>query len=246
MFHGGGIDADIQEGLTHLSEKSDSAGFILVRPDGSGPLAHVRTWNAGNCCAYAMEQDVDDVGFARELVAAVSAELCVDSRRVYATGFSNGAMMTHRLACELDDVIAAVAPVSGGIGIDDCSPLRPVPVFEIHGLADEAYPFGGGTSTCSSNPTDFRSITETIMGWGQRNDCASTSHVTLHMGDVTCRAYDGCPAGGDVELCLIDGGKHDWPDGTSLGGPCSGTPTTDLAANDAIWDFFSAHSLPEH
>ena len=245
LFHGGGVDADVQESLSHLGDKADEAGFVLVRPDGTGQVENRYAWNAGSCCGQAASEDVDDVGFVRDLVATVSEEVCIDGRRVFATGFSNGAMMAHRLGCELDDLIAAIAPVSGGIGVADCTPSRPVPVFEIHGLADEAYPFNGGPATCSTNPTDFTSIPDTVRVWGDAAGCDMTSTITYDEGDVTCRAYDGCEPNGDIELCVIAGGEHDWPGGDALGGPCSGPPTTDLVANDAIWDFFAAHPLPD-
>ncbi len=89
-LHGGGGNAAQQERMSGLSAKADSEGFILVTPDGIPSLVirSMETWNAGNCCGRAKRVTADDVGFVRSIIDAVSAELCVDPRRVYATGLS--------------------------------------------------------------------------------------------------------------------------------------------------------------
>ncbi|HET6611635.1 MAG TPA: PHB depolymerase family esterase [Kofleriaceae bacterium] len=226
-FHGFTSNAAQQELLTLMPIKADDAGFITVAADGVGA-----SWNAGACCGQAVVEDIDDVGFVTAMLDELEASLCIDPARVYATGFSNGGFLSHRLACELSTRIAAVAPVSGVLGIDTCAPSRPVPVLQFHGTADPVVPYGG-------NPVlGFESVATTIGGWVERNGCDATAEVYYENGDVTCERYSGCDAGATVALCTIDGGVHTWPGGTLP------PATTNISATDAMWDFFIAHPMP--
>src|SRR5262249_13324839 len=92
-FHGGGGRAESFRTMSRLSEVADRHGFLVVYPDGTGRWANVLTFNAGRCCGYAAEQQVDDVGFVRRLLDELPRLYPVDPRRVYATGMSNGAML---------------------------------------------------------------------------------------------------------------------------------------------------------
>lgn len=257
-FHGGGGNLEHQLALTGSIAKSDEAGFLLVFPNGTGVLPNrLLTWNAGICCGYAAENDVDDVGFVAALLDALETQLCVDPRRVYATGHSNGAMLSYRLACELSDRIAAVMANAGGMGdfplghLDmdplafDCRPTRPVPILHLHGLADEAYPWDGGCPTCLSMcPASFQPVPTTIDGWVRRNGCATTATSFRDEGTVRCVRYGGCDAGADVELCTVADGGHNWPGGEApTPTACTGVTSTELLANDEMWRFFAAHPL---
>lgn len=256
-LHGGGGNAYRHEETVRLAPKADAAGFLLVTPQGSGRRRDILTWNAGNCCGYARNAAVDDVGFVRALIDAVSAEVCVDPKRVYATGFSNGGLLSHRLGCELSDRIAAIAPVGGGLGhldldrdpaaaVFECRPSRPVPVLHIHGLQDGCYPFEGGRGNGISSEEKL-SIPRTMAVWRERNACQASPRVTYRKGEAECRAYQGCRA--DTELCTIGDGGHAWPGSAQrssfgiwiCGG---GVVSRDLPANDVIWDFFAAHPMP--
>ena len=109
-------------------QMADKEGFVLIDPDGVN-----KSWNAGSCCGGNSENDVQ---FFRDMVAKATAELCIDSKRVYVSGHSNGGAMTYRLGCEAADIFAAIAPVCGWMTINNCSPARPVPVLAIRGLND--------------------------------------------------------------------------------------------------------------
>ena len=85
------------------------------------------TWNAWNCCGYALKNGIDDVDFIRALIEGLQKRYAIDSKRMFATGLSNGAMMSYRLACELSDKIAAIAPVAGGMNTDTCRPISRLP-----------------------------------------------------------------------------------------------------------------------
>lgn len=256
-FHGGGHTATGFEAFLHLMPKAEAAGFIAVWPEGTGVLG-LNSWNSGACCPTATMGAVDDVAFTRALLDELEKLVCVDRRRVYATGFSNGAMQAHRLACELSDRIAAIAPVAGGLGAKNvaapgspyftCAPARHVPLLEIHGTKDACYPWAGGASPLVPSVT-FTGVDETIAGWVARNGCSTATTVTFQQGTTVCRRYQ-CPADGTVELCRVEGGGHywpgadDWPGSKVLCGGQQGALTNDLKAVDAIWQFFVDHPMP--
>jgi polyhydroxybutyrate depolymerase len=265
-FHGGGQTAMAFEGFAHLQTKSDSSGFILVEPEGTPALpgtspGTLDVWNAGNCCELAAQvnDNVDDVGFVAAMLASLEGELCVDPKRVFATGFSNGAMLAHRLACQLSDRIAAIAAVSGGMGnrnldvtpvqtLFPCSPGRPVSVLHIHGTQDACYPFDGGYVPLSAITAE--PVMTTVTDWAGRNGCSPGPPSTvLTAGIASCQEYP-CPEAGEVELCTIDGGGHYWPGGDDWTGSevvCGlnqGVRSMDLIANDALWTWFQRHPMP--
>jgi polyhydroxybutyrate depolymerase len=231
-FHGYSSNASRQMILTGLVSAADEAGVIAVHPDGFDA-----SWNAGKCCGTAASEDRDHVGYVRALLASLESTLCVDTRRVYSTGMSNGGFLSHRLGCELSDRIVAIAPVAGVIGISDCAPVRPVPVLHIHGTDDSLVPYEGGGFL------DFPSVMATVAGWASRDRCADAGDaITYAQGEVTCQGWQRCDAGSTVTLCTVEGGGHTWPGGTPV--PVLGHTTTDLDATRAALAFFALHALP--
>jgi polyhydroxybutyrate depolymerase len=265
-FHGGGQSAASFEGFAHVQPKADSSGFILVEPEGTIAIPGLSpgtldVWNAGNCCELAAQinTNVDDVGFVRAMIDTISQQVCIDPKRIFATGFSNGGMLSHRLACQLSDKIAAIVAVSGGIGNVDldmtppetlfqCNPGRKVPVLHIHGTQDACYPYDGGWGPLSV--VTFESVSVTIQNWLGLNGCSQSPPSTvLAKGATTCQLYP-CPQTGEVELCTIDGGGHYWPGGGDWAGSevfCGsnqGALTSDISANDVFWSWFMSHPMP--
>ncbi len=230
-FHGYSNSPALQEQWSQMSAKAAEAGFILVYPYGTGL---VPGWNAGDCCLTGT--GVDDVSFVSAMIDQLDSELCIDPRRVYATGFSNGGFLSHRLACELSDRIAAIAPVAGVMGIDGCAPSRPMPVLHMHGTLDLVVPYNGSVLI------GYEPVADTIADWVERDACRGAPVVSYQSGDVTCERYESCDAGAEVELCTIEGGGHTWPGGANIIG--GGATTQDISANDYLWDFFMAHPLP--
>lgn len=228
-FHGRLSSPAQEEAISEMTPKSDAAGFVVVYPTGVG-----QTWNAGYCCGEAQTQNVDDVGFTRALLDELGTKLCIDKRRIFATGLSNGGFMSHRLACELSDRIAAIGPVAGHANLATCAPARAVPVMHFHGTADNLVPYPGGFGMVS--------VEDSMKAWAKRNGCAATTKPTYTKGDARCVTYDGCPVGGDVTLCTIADGGHTWPGGAPV--PYLGKTSQDLDATDAMWTFFEAHPLP--
>ena len=122
-FHGLGSNAGQQQAYSKMIAKSDAEGFIAVHPEGTGAR---QSWNAGYCCEAAVQNNTDDVAFVRAMLDELESRLCVDKDRVFAAGMSNGGFMSHRLACDLSDRIAAVAPVAGYNVTMACAPGRAV------------------------------------------------------------------------------------------------------------------------
>lgn len=243
MFHGGGGSGEqFQLRSSKMDPIADREGFITVYPDGTGTI---HSWNAGDCCGNAQRREADDVGFVAQLIDHLSQKLCVDRRRVFASGMSNGGMLSHRLACELSDRIAAVAPVASAMVFPACAPTRPIPLLQIHGTADGHVPWEGGEG-CGISGVTMPSIDDTLSGWRARNGCAESSSETFAEGDTRCAVYTGCAA--PVELCTIEGGGHSWPGGEAspkvVDCPGDGHQST-FAASEAAWRFFRANPLPE-
>ena len=227
-FHGYTNTAAVQNGFSGMDDLADAEGFIAVHPEGTGAL---QSWNAGVCCGTAASEEVDDVGFVRAMLEALASMACIDRSRVYATGFSNGGFLAHRLACEASDIIAAIAPVAGVIGVpmDACDPPRAVPVMHFHGTFDTIVPYTG------SALNGFPSVEDTIAHWVERNGCTDEAESTFDMGDSHCETHDSCAGGAEVTLCTIEGGAHVWPGGL-------GSAST-LSATDHMWGFLSRFTL---
>jgi polyhydroxybutyrate depolymerase len=234
-FHGGGGNADGQIKMSGMNAAADKYRFAVAYPNGSsGFLGWFLTFNAGLCCDNAKKNNVDDVKFTALMLDHIQASVCVDEKRVYSTGFSNGALMSYRLACELSDRIRAIAPVGATLGIDQCRPVRPVPLLHIHGTADEFAPYGGGIGKVGNY--DFRGVAETVEIWRALNDANVGPKVMLQQGAVKCDRWDGKAP---VVLCTVKDGGHTWPGGHDGATTTPfGAVNRDIDANDLIWQFF--------
>jgi len=232
-FHGYGGTHDSQEAYSQLLEKADKYKFILVSPLGIG-----NSWNAGGCCGQAVEENIDDVGFASDLIDKISADYCVDPARVFSTGMSNGGFISYRLACELSDRIAAIAPVAGTNRMPTCEPTRPVPVIAFNGTADPLVQHGPAK--------------ETIEWWADHNGCTDEMTEVFQNGDVTCDAYEECQEDAAVVFCSIEGGGHNWPGSYDLceirPDTCWWSGYTSLYIDAALEmsKFFAKHPMPEY
>lgn len=237
-LHGLGGDAIQFERDYHFTDKSNSAGFIALYPEGveSNGILGLRSWNAGNCCDYAMDQHIDDVKFIRTLMDQLSASYRVDTKRIYVTGMSNGAMMTYRLACELSDKIAAIAPVSGTLVVTQpCAATHVIPVLHIHSEIDTKVPYAGGIGLAGYY---FPPVDSGLQVWAKLDSCGPMAAPARYT-DYTINIWPN-----SVYLYLTQDGGHAWPGGlqsTAFSDP----PSTAFNATDLIWDFFARYSLPE-
>ncbi|MEM2888754.1 MAG: PHB depolymerase family esterase [Candidatus Bathyarchaeia archaeon] len=219
VLHGYSGSAKGIEASTRFSEKADEKGFIVVYPEG---VSQRWTVGFGN-----LKFDVDDVGFINELINSLEQRYLIDPKRIYVTGFSNGAMMSYLLGAELSDKIAAIAPVAGSIGVVTSGfieripePTQPISVLVIHGTSDNSVRYEGD---------GFLSVAESVSFWVQHNGCVSVPHnETLFEGNVVISVYGGGMNGTEVVLYKLINVGHVWPN-------------TPISATDVIWDFFENH-----
>ncbi|MFC3115781.1 extracellular catalytic domain type 1 short-chain-length polyhydroxyalkanoate depolymerase [Cellvibrio fontiphilus] len=246
-FHGGGGDMDYmaRDEYYGLLSKAEAEGFVVVFPNGYSKFksGNFATWNAGSCCADARDKNMNDVEFVREIISRVTRELNINRQMIFATGMSNGGMMSYRLACEMADTFAAIAAVAGTDGTLNCQPSKPISVLHIHAKNDDRVLFTGGAGKKfrdESKVTDFVSVPDTIAKWVKLNHCSSTPQPVFTKPGAYCEQYSRCRAGVAVQLCVTDTGGHSWPGGTKPRG--SEPPSTAISANDVMWDFFIATS----
>lgn len=255
-LHGGGGEARQHQRYVRMDALADREGFLVAYPYGSGGFAgKLLTWNAGTCCGPSARAAIDDLGFLRALLDDLHKRVPYDRQRVYATGLSNGAMMSYRLAAELSDRIAAIAPVAGSMVLSAFNPKRPVPVMHAHSIDDPRALYEGGlgpafpgTNTHTLHPP----VEAQLAKWAQTNGCKGaplasdkkewrTSSGVLH--SATRLDYPGCAA--ETVLWKLTGAGHVWPGGRLdylpfLLGP--GTRAIDV--NEEMWRFFARHRLP--
>lgn len=229
-LHGLGGDINAQVGAG-LNAEADLHKYVIAYPQGLPDDSHqnFNAWNAGSCCGRA-----NDVQFMRDVVTHVKANLCIDGKRVYAAGFSMGAFMVQRLACEASDVFAAVISNSGSTMIRPaaCLPAQPVSVLEIHGAKDYAVCWGGNTVCNDSNY--YASIPEDNLMWRTKNRITSGPTEFYRYGGTSCQRWANAAAA--VELCRVAEMGHCW----------AGLPgcTTEISMNTAISAFTAAHVKP--
>ena len=240
-MHGGfGSGAQLEQ-QSQLSAKAEDEGFIVVYPDGVASNLGIRTWNAGGCCGYAMNNGIDDVGFINALLDSLLTTYAIDGQRVYATGMSNGGFMSYRLACELSERIAAIAPVSASMTIDVCQPDRPMPVLGMHSYLDESVPYLGGIGTGVSD--HYNSPQDSVQtAFALHADCSVLNDTVQNDADLTLVRWHGCDCGHEMLLYMTHDGGHSWPGGLQTGG-FADPPSQVIDANDLMWDFFQQYTL---
>ena len=243
-YHGAYTNGPIMAAFSGLNKKADSAGFVVVYPNGTGkgPILFFNAFYAPTG-----ENRIDDVKFTSKLLDDLAAVVNVDPKRVFATGMSNGGMMCHRLAAELSDRIAAVAPVAGTLCIQKCKPARPISVVHIHGIDDKIVPYEGSNPK-AFNLITFKSVDATITAWISANGCPEEPKITALPDTakdgttVTKTVYGPGKDGTEVVLYAVKGGGHTWPGQPNVMASL-GKSTMNISANDIIWEFFCKHPM---
>lgn len=244
-FHGGDGTVEEMEQHSALHTARTAADFAIVYPEG-----YHGTWNAGRCCGDALQSNINDIKFVRALLDDLETVLKIDRRRIYATGFCNGAMLCYYLACNMSEEIAAIAPVNGSMFVADCKPKRPVPIFHLYGLDDEWAPYEGGQEIASDV---LSPVEDGIAFWRSANGAGGEAHDRMFGGHADCVIYMGGPHDARIRVCVIPGLGHHWPGSAITArsaaaagnfGPL-GPPIDRSEVNDAILRFLAGYSLPE-
>jgi len=254
-FHGGGGHGANQKEYSLLDALAESENFITVYPNGTGRLSgRLLTWNAGSCCAYSVLNRIDDIGFVRALIDELAEKFPINRRRVYATGLSNGGMMSHRLAAEASDVVAAVAPVAGGMVLPAINSSRAVPVMHIHSVDDPRALYAGGLGPpfpLTKNRVLHPNVDDMIKRWVEHNGCVADPAVADRRADRNSRGhtaikyvYANCRDGAEVVLWKLTGAGHVWPGGKQKVLERILGPSSDIIdANREMWEFFKRFAL---
>jgi polyhydroxybutyrate depolymerase len=238
MFHGYGASGGGEELYFQMTATSDKDTFLYAYGNGTIDTSNSRFWNATDACCDLYGAPVDDVAYFDAIVADARARYNVDPKRIYVIGHSNGGFMSHRLACDRADTVAAILSLAGAVWNDAtrCAPTAHVSVAEVHGDADMTIVYTGGSTPEGTYPA----ATTTVSTWAAKNGCGTTlapTGVTLDLdttlpgNETTVQGYSGCPAGIDVQLWTIHGGAH--------------IPTIPYPGwGDAVWSFLSTHPKP--
>lgn len=270
VMHGGGGSIEGIVKSTKMSATADKHNFIAVYPAGTGKRKDtLLTWNASNCCGYARDNNINDVKFIDKMIDNLKISYNIDDKRVYATGHSNGAGMSYRLACELSNKITAIAPNAGQPMLKNCNPSRPVPILHIHGTEDTCANYKGGM--CGGCFNDFIGIKNATDLWecssvednaklfAHKNGCNENYKIITDNDDMICKTYENCKNNAEVTLCSIKGAGHTWPGGRYGPKACQKRPNglicnnwkkivgkmnNNINASELMWVFFSKHSLP--
>jgi polyhydroxybutyrate depolymerase len=254
-FHGGGGRSANEQAYSLMDRLADLETFLVVYPNGSGCFGkRLLTWNAGTCCGYAAINNIDDVAFAGALINKLAEIVPIDRRRVYATGLSNGGMMAHRLAAEAADLIAAAAPVAGGMVLPGIKTSRAVPVMHIHSVDDPRALYSGGLGPpfpLTKSRVFHPNIDQMIALWAKHNGCSGQPTVEDRRSDkeahghtATRYVFRNCRNNGEVALWKLTGAGHVWPGGKqNVLVRILGPSTAIIDANQEMWQFFRRFSL---
>jgi polyhydroxybutyrate depolymerase len=217
VFHGGGGRPQAIANRTGMNDLADQFGFIAVYPAGAARASgRGGTWNIGG---QSSPSSANDVVFVQALLRDLERTVPIDHARIYATGLSMGGVFSYRLACEMSNTFAAIAPVAATMVEPSCHPGSPVAVLHIHGTDDDHIPLNGGRGEMTAANRSWLAPQEGLSLWSRLDGC----------GGQPQRSNDGCTIYGQckatVEFCVIPGAGHGWPDGSSA----------------RIWEFFAAH-----
>lgn len=204
-----------QEAYMRIAPEANRRGILYAVPDGIVDQEGNRFWNATDACCNFYGSTVDDSTYLTEVIASVSQRYTVDPARVYLTGFSNGAFMSFRMACEHADLIAAIVAINGAMLNDpsQCRPAQPVSVLNVRGDADDVIRNQGGLFRGNRYP----STESTVSSWVTFNGCTaspegSASPLDLESSvdgpETSVTTYGGCQRGTTVALWTIRGGPH--------------------------------------
>lgn len=240
VLHGYSATGLVQLAYSRIGELVNDQNVLVMAPDGLVNADGKQYWNATAACCDFDASGVDDATYLRGLIDDVSAEYNVDAKRIFLWGHSNGGFMAHRMACDHADVIAGIVSLAGTTHLSpaDCVPSEPVSILQIHGDADSTILYEGG-AVCAEAQCSYPGAEAAAEQWATNNGCSATRTTdatrldldsTVDGDETRIERHDGCPAGGGVELWVIEGGEH--------------IPVLRANFDDLNWDWFAANAKP--
>jgi poly(3-hydroxybutyrate) depolymerase len=231
-LHGRGIPASWNQGeMMKFEPIADREKFIVVYPEALNDL----NWDLGG---------TTDIDFVLKIIDDMSTQHSIDRGRVYASGFSMGGMFSHTLACRIPDKIAAIAPGNGYPlgGLSGCAHSRHVPIFHMHGTADDFVAYSGihdflGTRAAAYGcpPTPVKTEPYPV---------GKTDSKSFKEYFGPCPNDDGTES--EIVLISVAGMIHDWATAgkanTNEDPEFQGKPF-DIDGSEEAWAFLKTHSL---
>ncbi|MBV9192270.1 MAG: hydrolase [Betaproteobacteria bacterium] len=256
VFHGGSDTPQNMETISGFSLLAEREHFIVAYPAGID-----KSWNDGRGSTPAAKTSIDDVGFTGAVIADIQRRYPIDTRRIYATGPSNGGIFVLRLACEMADTFAAVGPVIGALATElkpRCKPAFPISIVGIAGVADPLIPFAGGEEGGEKHlghggRVEGARATQDFFASLEGCSSAVTEQLSSSANDgtsVSRRSYSNCRAGTAVVWYEIAGGGHRWhghearPFAERAIQRALGVSSRNIDTTQVLWEFFRAHPRP--
>lgn len=211
VYHGALDTAANTAASTDFDQVADRNGTLVAFLQG-----YQDTWNEGAGHTPAEQAGIDDIAFTRAALATIERLVPVDTARVAAVGFSNGALMVQYVGCRLAGLISLIVPVEGQLPVSvspGCAPAHPVSVLEVHATGDGSIPYDGGPFAGVGGGTTVLSAPDSVARWAQLNGCSTPPMLTSPEPGIRLTTYSGCRGGARVALRTIVGGGHAWPDG---------------------------------
>lgn len=256
MLHGGGGTGKAAAYETGWAVKADRAGFLAIFPDAMPPEPAKRSsfarnpqlWNDGSDRFYPNQKAVNDIRFLSALLDDLASRFTIDPKRVFVSGFSNGASMSFLAGAQLSNRIAAIAPVAGACWLESPVLEHPVPMIYITGTTDPLNPIEGGVPKLATGAGDHvrakpkPPVRESILKWAEALGCPMKPKSISDINGVRIETFTPCRDGAEVVYITVDGLGHTWAGGRSLLPELMvGRQSDKIKATDVIWAFFEKH-----
>ena len=241
-IHGYTSSAKTLMGYSGINQIADVEGFMVAYPQGTKDSRDNNFFNVGY--EFHSDSKVNDVNFIREIVLNLTKDYKLNSKRVFATGMSNGGDMSYLLACTSSDLFTAVAPVAGVMmkdTLENCNPEKKIPIFEIHGTKDSISKFEGDMNN-EDKWGAYYDLPSTIEFWVNKHALNEKETIQLENKNtedgttITFERYWSDESQREVWFYIVNDGNHTWPGMTGL---FSRTANQDINSAEEIWKFFS-------
>lgn len=257
LFHGGGGNPQSIRYESGMDQVSDKNGFLLVYPAGTNRNAWLKDrllmWNDGRPYKDGSPNTTDDVSYVEAILADLKHNFSIDPKRIYVSGYSNGAQFAYRLAKRLSGRIAAIGAVAGQRPVNDrydAPPKDAISVIQFSGTADPIAPYKGGSiPSQAAFKGDIEPVLDSVLSWVLFDQCLIPPKEKKRVGAAQMSRFTRGIEGSEVILWTLEGGGHTWPGGKvspgveKLGMGTLGPINTDINASELMWAFFRNHAL---